>query len=107
MAGLAGQFCPIQMFHVYIYPQNCPQMALNCYKEALETDPQCVCALYQSILVYRQLDNTQAEIQALRLLHSVGNTSTLHIQSVGSGRCQICRLLSKAFKISCPTDDVF
>ncbi|TNM89432.1 hypothetical protein fugu_003666 [Takifugu bimaculatus] len=50
---------------------NCPQMALNCYKEALETDPRCVCALYQSILVYRELDNTQAEIQALRLLHSM------------------------------------
>lgn len=93
-----------------MYPQNCPQMALNCYKEALETDPQCVCALYQSVLVYRQLGNTQAEIQALVLLHSVSNTSTLHIQSVGSGRCQISReflLLSKALKISCPTDDVF
>uniref|UniRef100_H3BX27 FA complementation group G n=1 Tax=Tetraodon nigroviridis TaxID=99883 RepID=H3BX27_TETNG len=50
---------------------NCPQMALHCYKEALETDPQCVCALYQSILVYRTLGNLQAELQALRLLHSM------------------------------------
>ncbi|XP_041793643.1 Fanconi anemia group G protein isoform X2 [Chelmon rostratus] len=47
-----------------------PQMALQCYRKALETDSRCVCALYQSMLVYRQLGNTKAEIQALRLLHS-------------------------------------
>uniref|UniRef100_A0A3B4UN36 FA complementation group G n=1 Tax=Seriola dumerili TaxID=41447 RepID=A0A3B4UN36_SERDU len=47
-----------------------PQMALQCYRKALETDSCCVCALYQSMLIYRQLGNTQAEIQALRLLHS-------------------------------------
>ncbi|XP_038560147.1 Fanconi anemia group G protein [Micropterus salmoides] len=47
-----------------------PQMALQCYRKALETDSQCVCSLYQSMLIYRQLGNTQAEIQALRLLHS-------------------------------------
>lgn len=63
-------------------------MALHCYKEALETDPQCVCALYQSILVYRTLGNTQAEIQALRLLHSVSKTSKHHIRSEWSGRWQ-------------------
>uniref|UniRef100_A0A3P8W0K9 Fanconi anemia complementation group G n=1 Tax=Cynoglossus semilaevis TaxID=244447 RepID=A0A3P8W0K9_CYNSE len=49
---------------------NCPQMALQCYKKALETDYSCVCALYQSVLIYRQLGNTQAEIQALCLLYS-------------------------------------
>ncbi|CAG5922741.1 unnamed protein product [Menidia menidia] len=49
---------------------NRPQMALQCYRQALETDSRCVCALYQSTLVYRQLGNTQAEIQALRILHS-------------------------------------
>ncbi|XP_058492001.1 Fanconi anemia group G protein isoform X1 [Solea solea] len=49
---------------------SCPQMALQCYRKALETDSCCVCALYQSMLIYRQLGNTQAEIQALRLLHS-------------------------------------
>ncbi|XP_063345262.1 Fanconi anemia group G protein [Pelmatolapia mariae] len=49
---------------------NRPQMALQCYKKALETDSRCVCALYRSMLIYRQLGNTQAEIQALRLLHS-------------------------------------
>ncbi|XP_030000061.1 Fanconi anemia group G protein isoform X2 [Sphaeramia orbicularis] len=47
-----------------------PQMALQCYRKALETDCHCVSALYQSMLVYRQLRNTPAEIQALRLLHS-------------------------------------
>ncbi|KAM4745043.1 Fanconi anemia group G protein isoform 2-T2 [Anableps anableps] len=49
---------------------NRPQMALQCYRKALETDPRCVSALYQSILVYRRLENSQAEIQALRILHS-------------------------------------
>ncbi|XP_041643747.1 Fanconi anemia group G protein isoform X3 [Cheilinus undulatus] len=49
---------------------GCPQMALQCYRKALETDSRCVCALYQTMLIYRQLGNTQAEIQALRLLHS-------------------------------------
>lgn len=49
---------------------NRPQMALLCYRKALETDAHCVSALYQSILVYRKLENTQAEIQALQLLHS-------------------------------------
>ncbi|XP_069379960.1 Fanconi anemia group G protein isoform X2 [Paralichthys olivaceus] len=50
--------------------KSCPQMALQCYRKALETDSCCVCALYQSMLIYRQLGNAQAEIQALRLLHS-------------------------------------
>lgn len=48
-------------------------MALHCYKLALETDPLCVCALYRAVLVYGQVGNTQAEIQALSLLHSVSN----------------------------------
>ncbi|KAG7244004.1 hypothetical protein INR49_006165 [Caranx melampygus] len=47
-----------------------PQMALQCYRKALETDSYCGCALYKSMLIYRELGNTQAEIQALRLLHS-------------------------------------
>ncbi|XP_054905020.1 Fanconi anemia group G protein isoform X2 [Poeciliopsis prolifica] len=50
---------------------NRPQMALQCYRKALETDPGCVSALYQSALIYRQLENLQAEIQALRILHSI------------------------------------
>lgn len=56
-------------------------MALQCYKRALETDSCCVCALYRSMLIYRQLGNTQAEIQALRLLHSVSDAHTLYIYS--------------------------
>ncbi|XP_019907779.2 Fanconi anemia group G protein isoform X2 [Esox lucius] len=48
-----------------------PHSALQCFRKALETDVRCVSALQQSVLVYRQLGNTQAEIQALRLLHSV------------------------------------
>ncbi|XP_014326114.1 Fanconi anemia group G protein isoform X1 [Xiphophorus maculatus] len=50
---------------------NRPQMALQCYRKALEADPRCVCALYQSALIYRRLENLQAEIQALRILHSI------------------------------------
>lgn len=46
-------------------------MALHCYKLALETNPLCVCALYRAALVYGQVGNTQAEIEALGLLHSV------------------------------------
>ncbi|XP_048099393.1 Fanconi anemia group G protein isoform X3 [Alosa alosa] len=48
---------------------NQPQSALQSYRKALEVDFGCHSALYQSALVYRQLKNTQAEIEALRLLH--------------------------------------
>ncbi|XP_026787199.3 Fanconi anemia group G protein [Pangasianodon hypophthalmus] len=47
-----------------------PQSALQCYRKALEVDFHCHRALYQSSLVYRQLGNTNAEIEALYLLHS-------------------------------------
>ncbi|XP_012684026.2 Fanconi anemia group G protein isoform X1 [Clupea harengus] len=47
-----------------------PQSALQSYRKAMEVDFGCHSALYQSALVYRQLKNTQAEIEALRLLHS-------------------------------------
>ncbi|XP_053466681.1 Fanconi anemia group G protein isoform X1 [Ictalurus furcatus] len=47
-----------------------PQSALHCYRKALEVDFNCHRALYQSSLVYRQLGNTNAEIEALHLLHS-------------------------------------
>ncbi|XP_062399869.1 Fanconi anemia group G protein [Sardina pilchardus] len=49
---------------------NQPQSSLQSYRKALEVDFSCHSALYQSALVYRQLKNTQAEIEALRLLHS-------------------------------------
>ncbi|XP_072520857.1 Fanconi anemia group G protein isoform X3 [Salminus brasiliensis] len=47
-----------------------PQSALHCNRKALEVDFSCQRALYQSSLVYRQLGNSQAEIEALHLLHS-------------------------------------
>ncbi|KAM9810868.1 Fanconi anemia group G protein [Neosynchiropus ocellatus] len=47
-----------------------PQMALHCYRKALETDLNCLSALHQSTMIYRELGNTEAEIKALRLLHS-------------------------------------
>lgn len=62
-------------------------MALQCYRKALETDSRCVCALYQSMLIYRQLGNTQAELQALRLLHSVSNASIQYLQGRQTKRC--------------------
>lgn len=48
-----------------------PQSALQCFRKAIEVDSKCVCALHQSIVVYQRLGNTQAEIQALHLLHSM------------------------------------
>ncbi|XP_056147086.1 Fanconi anemia group G protein isoform X2 [Lampris incognitus] len=47
-----------------------PQMALLCYTKALEMDTCSVLALHKSMLIYRHLGNTQAEIQALQLLYS-------------------------------------
>ncbi|XP_051923827.1 Fanconi anemia group G protein [Hippocampus zosterae] len=47
-----------------------PQMALQCFRKAVEIDFPCVCALYQSLLIFRRQGNTQAEIQMLGLLHS-------------------------------------
>ncbi|KAI3372891.1 hypothetical protein L3Q82_023345 [Scortum barcoo] len=66
-----------------------PQMALQCYRKALETDSRCVCALYRSVLIYRELGNTQAEIQALRLLYS-----TLMLPSATEPALAGTRLLS-------------
>ena len=63
---------------VCICLQRRPQMALQCYRKALETDSRCVCALYRSTLIYRQLGNAQAEIHALRILHSVSNSHSKH-----------------------------
>lgn len=48
-----------------------PQSALQCFRKAMEVDSKCVCALHQSIVVYEQLGNTQAEIQGLHLLYSM------------------------------------
>ncbi|XP_018613888.2 Fanconi anemia group G protein isoform X1 [Scleropages formosus] len=48
-----------------------PQSSLQCYRNAMEVDFGCRSALYQSCVVYQRLGNTQAEMEALRLLHSV------------------------------------
>ncbi|CAL8248259.1 unnamed protein product [Merluccius merluccius] len=47
-----------------------PQMALQCYMKAVETEPCCVTALHRSIHIYSQLGNTQAEVEGLRLLNT-------------------------------------
>ncbi|XP_036382725.1 Fanconi anemia group G protein [Megalops cyprinoides] len=47
-----------------------PQSALQCLRKALEVDFGCLSALYQSSLLYRQLGNARAEIEALCLLHA-------------------------------------
>ncbi|XP_077571013.1 Fanconi anemia group G protein homolog isoform X1 [Stigmatopora nigra] len=49
---------------------GCPNMALLCFRKAVETDFQCVGAQYQTILVLRSLENTRGEIEMLRFLHS-------------------------------------
>ncbi|KAJ8263071.1 hypothetical protein COCON_G00155280 [Conger conger] len=46
------------------------QSALQCFRKALEVDFGCRSALYQSSLLYGQLGNTQAEMEALGLLHA-------------------------------------
>ncbi|XP_051519022.1 Fanconi anemia group G protein-like [Myxocyprinus asiaticus] len=47
-----------------------PHCALHCYRKALEVDFTCNSALYQSVLVFRQLGNPKVEIEALHLLYS-------------------------------------
>lgn len=54
-----------------------PQMALQCYTRALETEPCCVPALHHSIRLYSLLGNTQAEMEGLRLLNTVGDAHRL------------------------------
>ncbi|XP_067294492.1 Fanconi anemia group G protein [Pseudorasbora parva] len=44
--------------------------ALHFYRKAVEVDCACHSALYQSALVFRQLANSKAEIEALHLLYS-------------------------------------
>lgn len=61
-----------------------PQMALVCFQKALDTDCHCVSALYQSMLIYRQLGNKEAEIKVLELLHSGLNaTHTSELDKAG------------------------
>uniref|UniRef100_A0A8C6SW10 FA complementation group G n=1 Tax=Neogobius melanostomus TaxID=47308 RepID=A0A8C6SW10_9GOBI len=75
-----------------------PQMALVCFRKAFETDSHCVSALYQSMLIYRQLGNKEAEIKALELLHSVSIFFILAEFDVGSGQ-----LVSSSLLLSSPS----
>ncbi|XP_072288565.1 Fanconi anemia group G protein [Eucyclogobius newberryi] len=75
-----------------------PHMALVCFRKALEIDCQCVSALYQSMLIYRQLGNKPAEIQALVLLHSVLNLTHTSECNTGDGQ-----LISSALLLSSPS----
>ncbi|XP_030048686.1 Fanconi anemia group G protein [Microcaecilia unicolor] len=62
-----------------------PQMALQYWKQALQVDFQCLSALYQSLVLFRHLEKTDAELEALSLLHkalegsSQGASSTSHL----------------------------
>ncbi|XP_026106237.1 Fanconi anemia group G protein [Carassius auratus] len=47
-----------------------PHCALHFYRKAVEVDGACHSALYQSALVFRQLGNPKAEMEALHLLYS-------------------------------------
>ncbi|XP_016333169.1 Fanconi anemia group G protein homolog [Sinocyclocheilus anshuiensis] len=47
-----------------------PHCALHFYRKAVEVDCACHSALYQSALVFRQLGNPKAEMEALHLLYS-------------------------------------
>ncbi|KAL1274868.1 hypothetical protein QQF64_027682 [Cirrhinus molitorella] len=47
-----------------------PHCALHFYRKAVEVDCACHSALYQSALVFRQLGNPKAEMEALQLLYS-------------------------------------
>lgn len=51
-----------------------PQTALQHLKQALQVDFQCVSALSQAALVYRQLGETDAELEALTLLYKALET---------------------------------
>uniref|UniRef100_A0A8C6SUL1 FA complementation group G n=1 Tax=Neogobius melanostomus TaxID=47308 RepID=A0A8C6SUL1_9GOBI len=75
-----------------------PQMALVCFRKAFETDSHCVSALYQSMLIYRQLGNKEAEIKALELLHSCLNITHTPEFDVGSGQ-----LVSSSLLLSSPS----
>lgn len=75
-----------------------PHMALICFRKALETDCHCVNALYQSMLIYRQLENKEAEINALELLHRVLNATQIPDFDLENGQ-----LISSSLLLSSPS----
>lgn len=78
----------------FFFFQRRRQMALQCYRKALETDSSCLCALYRSMLIYREMGHTQAEIEALHLLYSVGTTADTDSPGVPSACWNATPLLS-------------
>ncbi|KAL4660810.1 Fanconi anemia group G protein isoform X1 [Arapaima gigas] len=65
-----------------------PQSSLQYYRNAMEVDFGCTSALYQSCLIYRQLGNIQAEMEALHLLHAA------HLSPVSESSNNINPLIS-------------
>uniref|UniRef100_A0A8C1F804 FA complementation group G n=1 Tax=Cyprinus carpio carpio TaxID=630221 RepID=A0A8C1F804_CYPCA len=61
-----------------------PHCALHFYRKAVEVDGACLSALYQSALVFRQLGNPKAEIEALHLLYSAVQLQSDKSSSIAS-----------------------
>ncbi|XP_067399655.1 Fanconi anemia group G protein isoform X2 [Emydura macquarii macquarii] len=59
-----------------------PQTALQHLKRALQVDFQCLSALSQAAAVYRQLGETDAELEALALLHKALETPAQEAVSI-------------------------
>uniref|UniRef100_A0A8C3SXB2 FA complementation group G n=1 Tax=Chelydra serpentina TaxID=8475 RepID=A0A8C3SXB2_CHESE len=59
-----------------------PQTALQHLKRALQVDFQCLSALSQAALVYRQLGETDAELEALALLYKALETPAQEAVSI-------------------------
>uniref|UniRef100_A0A452H950 FA complementation group G n=1 Tax=Gopherus agassizii TaxID=38772 RepID=A0A452H950_9SAUR len=59
-----------------------PQTALQHLKRALQVDFQCLSALSQAALVYRQLGETDAELEALALLYKALETPAQETVSI-------------------------
>ncbi|XP_044132192.1 Fanconi anemia group G protein [Bufo gargarizans] len=47
-----------------------PQASLQCWRLALRMDFQCLSALYHSSVLYRDMGDTESELEALALLHT-------------------------------------
>ncbi|XP_073716332.1 Fanconi anemia group G protein [Misgurnus anguillicaudatus] len=61
-----------------------PHCALHFFRKAVEVDFPCHSALYEGALVFRQLGNPAAEIEALRLLYSAVQLPTVKCPSSAS-----------------------
>lgn len=54
----------------FFYKMAKPQVSLQCWKQALRTDFHCLSALYHSSVLYRNMGDTESELEALALLHA-------------------------------------